>query len=168
MTEPEYIAYFENLATRNVDIRHNPENRKAFFVVDDDNRSELENAIRNELDLPALLLDQYYDDQDTEADNNRLKVLGGLSVVCRCDAKDTQSVRAARAEGRRIARSFLNKVRKDCRYGGALYSQQVMISFSAQGEKTPIIGDGSATGWGYGFDLTMPDQVAVNPDDWLD
>ena len=47
MTETEYIDYFENLATQHKAIRHDPENNQAFFVVHDDNMSELELAVKN-------------------------------------------------------------------------------------------------------------------------
>ncbi|MBD2700151.1 hypothetical protein IC229_05860 [Spirosoma sp. BT702] len=167
MTEQQYIDYFEGLATRHKAILHNAETHKSFFVVHDDNLTEVETAVRNSLSLPALLLDQYFDEEDTEHDNNRLRVLGGLSIICKTEAGNTQSFREARQEARRIARRILNKVRKDCRYGGALFDQNVMISFQAQGEPTPIIG-GSATGWGYAFTLLKPMTVAIDGDDWLE
>lgn len=167
MSEPDYIAYFENLARNHRAIGHG-DDRKAFYVVDDDNLSELENALRNELSLPALLLDQYFDEDDTESDNNRLKILGGFSIICPCEIGNVQSIREARATARQIARSIKSRLRKDSFYGGALYEQQIMVSFSMQGEKTPVIGGGLATGWGYSFELLMPDQLAIDPSDWLD
>lgn len=166
MTEQEYIDYFEGLASKHRAIRHDPAGRKAFYVVHDDNLTELMQAIP-EMALPALLLDQYYDELDTENDNNRLRVLGGVSVICKVEPGNRQSVRDGRAEARRIVRSILNRVKKDCRYGGALASKTVLLSNSFSGEPTGIMG-GTATGWGYPFTLQMPTSTAVVADDWLD
>lgn len=167
MTEAEYIAYFENLARQHSAIRHDPDaDRRAFYVVHDDNLTELMQAIPN-MALPALLLDQYYDELDSENDNNRLRVLGGVSIICKVEPGNTQSVRESRAEARRIVRSILNRVRKDCRFGGILAKQTMLMSTSMSGEPTGIMG-GTATGWGYSFTLLMPTSTAVVAGDWLD
>lgn len=167
MTETEYIAYFENLATQHKAIRHDPVSNPAFYVVHDDNMTELEQAIRSKLALPALLLDQYFDDIDTTQDNNRLKIEGGFSIICKLEVGSTASVRAAREAARLIARSVLNRIRKDLRPGGVLEAKRVFMNPLNQGEPTPVMG-GNAVGWGYNLTFLLPTPVAVSADDWLD
>lgn len=169
MTEPEYIAYFENLATQHTALRHNPAvaGEAAFFLVADDNMTELEVAVRNKLKLPALLLDQYFDELDTNQDNNRLRIEGGFSVICQIEVGNTASVRAARHQARLIARSILARVRKDLRPGGPLAGLSVFMNPVNAGEPTPVLG-GNATGWGYALTWWMPTSVALDANDWLD
>lgn len=168
MTEPEYIAYFEDLARKNRAISHS-DDRPAFFVVRDNNTTELDQALRNKLNLPALLLDPYFDDLDTEHDNNRLMVQGGLAVICKVETGNVKSIRDARDEARRIARQFLNRVRRETRTPGSyLSTKRITMAHANQGEMTDVIGGGIASGWGYPFTLTMPTTVAVEPDDWHD
>lgn len=171
MSEQEYIDYFEYLASQHQAIQHAIDpilKRKAFYYVHEDNMAELETAIKNQLRLPALLLDQYFDESDTENDNNRLRIQGGLSVICKVEAGNLASIRAARQQARLIARSFIKRLRLDCRYGGVLYEKNILVQSSTQGEPTPVIGGGAATGWGYGFTLLMPDREPSSPADWLD
>ncbi|GAB3958151.1 hypothetical protein GCM10028805_51920 [Spirosoma harenae] len=167
MTESEYIAYFENIAAQHAAIRHNVENRKAFFVVHDDNLSELETAIPN-MSLPALLLDQYYDDLDAESDNKRITVLGGISIICKVEMGNTKSIRQAREQARQIARSILNRLRYECQMGLVANQPYIKLSFNQNGSPTPAIAGGSATGWGYSFELLMPTKTAIKAEDWLD
>ncbi|MCX6216492.1 hypothetical protein [Spirosoma sp.] len=169
MTEPEYIAYFEGLASKHKAIRHVPgdESSQGFFLVQDDNMAELEQAVRNKLQLPALLLDQYFDELDTTQDNNRLRIEGGFSIICKIEQGDTASIRAARHQARLIARSVLGRLRKELRPGGGLSAQNVVMLPVNAGEPTPILG-GNATGWGYAITWQMPTSMAVSTDDWLD
>lgn len=168
MTEPEYNAYFEDLAAKSVAIAHSAEH-PAFYVVRDNNLAELENAIRSRLNLPAFLLDQYFDDVDTENDNYRLTVHGGLSVVCRVEVGNSLSIRTARHQARTIALQFLKRLRMETRTPGSdLYGRRIQLSTHHTGEMSDIIAGGIATGWGYSFTMTMPHAVAVEASDWQD
>ena len=169
MSEPDYIAYFENLAHQNKAIGHDPDaGREAFYVVSDDNRSEVEKALKNKLALPALLLDQYFDDESTESDNFRQTIQGGFSVVCKVETTgDPASIRDARHQARVIARQILNRVRRDTRMpGSVLYSKSLFMRPENNGEPTPVLV--GTTGWGYGFTWQLPTQIAVDAGDWLD
>lgn len=166
MTEPEYIDYFQTLAARNKRIHHT-EQDPAFFVVKDDNYTEVQTAVR-EMNLPALLLDQYMDDLMTDNDNNRLQVKGGFSIMCPVEAGDPDSLRAARDQARSIALSVLKRVRRDIlTVTGDLARFKILPSMTYSGQETPPLTN-TSTGWSYAFDWIMPISVAVDPGDWSD
>ncbi|RYC69820.1 MULTISPECIES: hypothetical protein [Spirosoma] len=168
MTEQDYIDYFARLASQHTAIRHSAAEPR-FYVVHDDNRTELELALRNKLYLPCLLLDQYYDDQDRTADNHRLRILGGLAVLVKCNPADPADKRRARTEARTIALQFVNRMFDDCRRPTSLLGQKrVVAAKETNGEPTPVIGSGVATGWGYSFEWVLPTRVATQPGTWLD
>lgn len=169
MTEPEYIAYFENLAKQHKAVLHTDDPKdQHFFVVKDDNRTEVENAIRNGLKFPAVLLDQYMDNLETDSDNYRLRIMGGISVLVTCTVKP-EDIRRARDEARTIALSFLKRMRRDCLYArGALAMRNIKPDTTFQGEPVELLGSGTATGWGYPFEWLLPTQVVVDAGDWSD
>ncbi|QIP14750.1 hypothetical protein G8759_20075 [Spirosoma aureum] len=167
MSEQEYIDYFEYLARQHKALLHT-DTEPRFYVLRDDNRADLEQAVRSKLLLPALVLDQYYDDLDRSSDNFRATILGGLSVLVKCKKQDPDDVRRARAEARQLALSFINRMYRDCRHpNGILASKRINPSMQFQGEPAPILAE-IATGWGYPFEWSMPTSVAVSPDDWAD
>ena len=167
MTEQEYIDYFRTLATKHKAILHTPE-KPRFFVAHDNNYTEVDMKVRSGLNLPAIVIDQYYDDLDRTNDNYLMQVMGGISVLVACKGADPVDVRRARAEARDIAKSFINRMYRDCRaMNGALYHKRIIPSTRFEGEPTPTIAE-KATGWGYPFEWKMPTTVALSPDDWSD
>ncbi|QIP15697.1 hypothetical protein G8759_25215 [Spirosoma aureum] len=166
MDEQEYIDYFENLARRHKQINHS-EAEPAFYAVRDDNMTELDNVVRKKLKFPALLLDEYLDDQDYKQDNFRMQLNGGFSILCKLEKGNDVSIREARHQARQIARSILNRIRKDSLPGGFLASKKLVSSQQYPGEKAPVVAD-TATGWAYPFEWQFPISVAVNTDDWND
>ncbi|QJD79553.1 hypothetical protein [Spirosoma rhododendri] len=167
MTEQDYIDYFTDLATKNLAIGHTPD-RPRFYVIHDNNMSELTNAMRN-LRVPALLIDQYYDDIDRTQDNPRLRISGGLNVLVKCNTGDTKDVRRAREEARQIARQFLNRMFNDSRTPGSVLCRQgraVTVSTQYQGE--PMADMQNYAGWGYPFEWTVAQNVAVVNNEWDD
>jgi len=167
MSEQEYIDYFEALAKSHKAIRHTPE-KPRFFVANDNNYTEVEKKVRSGLNLPAIVIDQYYDDLDRSNDNYLAQVMGGITVLVKCKGADPVDVRRARAEARAIALSFINRMYYDCRFPkGTLYNKRIIPSTRFEGEPTPTIAE-IATGWGYPFEWKMPTTVALSPDDWSD
>jgi hypothetical protein len=167
MTEEEYIAYFEDLASKNVHIQHSSQQPRV-YITHGNSRTEIDQAVRSGLKLPCVVLDQYYDDFDRTHDNFRLRIMGGLTVLTKCRVSDPKDVRRAQNEARKIAISFINRMYKDCRHpSGELFDRRIIPSTVFQGEPAPPVG-GEATGWGYPFEWEMPTSVAVNPDDWTD
>lgn len=167
MTEQDYIDYFSDLATKNLAIGHTPDQPR-FYVIHDNNMKELTNAMRN-LRVPALLIDQYYDDIDRTNDNPRLVISGGLSVLVKCKTGDIKDVRRAREEARQIARQFLNRMFRDSRTPGTVLCRQgraVTVSTQYQGE--PIEDMENFAGWGYPFVWTVAQNVAVVNTEWDD
>lgn len=167
MSEPEYIAYFEFIARKHRAIAHS-DTQTSFFVVKDDNLAEVQQAVRDTLHLPALLLDQYIDDVLTDNDNYRLLVKGGFSVLETFESGNQVDMRQARAEARRIAGTIINRIRRDCLAAtGPLASFRILPGSTYSGDDTPIVSN-TSVGWSYNFMWTMPRAVALNPDDWLD
>ena len=167
MTEQEYIDYFEGLASRHTAILHTAEQPR-FFVAHDNNYTEVDKKVRSGLRLPAVVLDQYYDDLDRSQDNFRLRIMGGLSILVKCRAQDPLDVRRARQVARQIALSFINRMYRDCRQPtGLLFGHRIVPTTRFEGEPTQTIAE-IATGWGYPFEWQMPTTVALNSDDWTD
>ncbi|QIP16823.1 hypothetical protein G8759_31360 [Spirosoma aureum] len=167
MNELDYIAYFENLARQHKALRHS-EQECHFFVVSDSSKAEIEQAIAKKLRLPALLLDQYLDDLETGHDNFRLRVMGGVTVLVKCQSGDAQDRRRARDEARTIALSLLNRMRRDVRTAGsALQQKGVVLDIEFKGEPAPFVLQ-SADGWGYGFEWLLPTSVKIDAEQWLD
>lgn len=168
MSEQDYIDYFADLATKNKAIRHQPDQNR-FYVVHDNNQDELTKALKQKLRVPAVLLDQYYDDIDRTQDNPRLVIQGGISVLVKCNTSDVNDVRRARAEARAIARQFINRMYKHARTPGSpLYNETQKVSVSAQFQGQPTEDLAGYAGWGYPFELTLAQNVAVIDDDWDD
>lgn len=167
MSEQDYIDYFTDLATKNKAIGHTPEQPR-FYVIHDNDMTELTKAIRS-LRVPALLIDQYYDDIDRTNDNPRLVISGGLNVLVKYTTGDTKDLRRAREEARQIARQFLNRMFKDSRTPGTVLCRQgraVTVSTQYQGE--PLEEMQGFAGWGYPFQWTLAQNLAVVADDWDD
>lgn len=167
MTEQQYIDYFESLATQMAAIRHTPD-KKRFFVIQDDSMNEVNQRVRSGLTYPVLLLDQYYDELLTEADNYRSVIKGGFSILCEVDLKVPKAFRQARQQAREIALKIVKRIRYDCRTpGSALFGFRVVADTNYAGEPAPLVNN-LATGWAYQFELTLPTSVKVEPADWDD
>jgi hypothetical protein len=166
MNELDYIAYFENLASQHALLRHSPE-EKHFFVVSEYSRAEIEQALNKQLKLPCLLLDQYMDDLDTTRDTYLETVMGGITILVKCQKANEADRRRARSEARTIARSIIKRLRKDAQAGGPLYNIGVRLQTEFKGDPAPFALE-TADGWGYGFEYISPTTVAVNGADWLD
>ena len=167
MTETQYINYFETLARLNTTINHTDEVPR-FYVTRQDNLTELVLALRNRLQLPCVVIDQYYDELLRTNDNYRLRIQGGLSVLVRCTKSSPDDVRRAQSEARTIALSFLNRMYLDSRTPGTLlHTNRVTVATEFNGEAYPTVAE-IATGWGYAIDWLAPTSVTVEPADWSD
>ncbi|OIN59816.1 hypothetical protein [Arsenicibacter rosenii] len=162
MTEEQYISYFEGLAAAHTAIQHS-EACPRFWVADNDEYTEVVQAVRTKLNLPCLLLDQYVDDVDDSQDNFRVNVSGGFSVLVRFEQGNSRAQRDARHQARMIALQILRRFRADCRKQA--FGKGVLLSPPFTGESTPVLG-GIAVGWSYGFTLSAP--LSVAPDDCWD
>ncbi|RIV20522.1 hypothetical protein DYU11_20980 [Fibrisoma montanum] len=165
MSEQQYIDYFSELASLHKAIRHSDATRR--FYVLDENQAELRKAQRT-IEFPILLVDPYLDDLDTAHDNYQAKIMGGVNVLVQCRKGDVFDERRARDEARRIARSVLFRLRRDCLSpGGKFQGKNIKPEFEFRGEPAPDLVP-NAVGWGYSFELWLPSQVAVDPGDWID
>ncbi len=168
MSEQEYIDYWTDLATRNKAIRHRPEQNR-FYVIHDNDITELSKALSQKLRVPAVLLDQYYDDIDRTQDNPRLVIEGGINVLVKCVKGDVIDMRRARAEARTIARQLINRMFRDSRTPGSpLYNQTRKVTVSTQFRGEPFDALENYAGWGYPFEWTLVQNVAVIDGEWDD
>lgn len=167
MTLEQYISYFENLAKMSRDIAHNPAaGRESFFVVENPfDLSAIDNAIRDTLQLPALLLDiPDLDPSDNGSANFTEQIDGTFAIV-----KENQGDRSlVQSECLEIAKKFLFRMLKDSKERKIDPGKRVHLSLS-DSQYTPI-GPIAANYYGYliAFRFTATFGPAVRAEDWQD
>lgn len=168
MTLETYINYFENLARASRDIGHNPEAGKhSFFVVENPfDNAPIDEALRNTLQLPALLLDvPDMDPSDNGSMNHTEQIDGTFAIV---KEKVDESLVEIQNECLEIGKRFFSRMLKD--YREKKIDPGKMVHFQLSDCQYSPIGPMAANFYGYlfTFRFVCPFQSAVTDDFWSD
>ena len=173
-----YKTYFQRLATQHIDIKHVANSRRdeAFFYVKDKyNPGAFDTAIKAAGKTPALLLERFTYDLDSNGNKNCFRHINGrFTIVVNTVAGDEQSIEAAEQLAEKIILSIIAKMEQDFGSGtGSITlddgeSQRVIYTT----EQVPVDPVGPMLqkyyGATVGFKWRCPFKGAVNPSDWLD
>lgn len=168
MTEAEYITYFENLARKNVQLKHNPEqNKKSFFCIADTySMVEFDNALRSCVSFPALLLDVPTGFLSDNGGTNFTRTIKGEFQVVSKSTKENS--RIAREDCFRIGMDILARIHLDARSktiikGRTIYFMIDDIPYQPTG---PMALD--HYGYAFHFRLICPFSLSVKAGNWSD
>ncbi|MDB4919849.1 hypothetical protein [Mucilaginibacter sp.] len=117
ITELEYIAYFENLATQSKQINHNPPAARAFFYIPEEwNLAEIDKALRSSKIAPMFLLDSLAGIFTDEQSENHVQMINAqFTILDMVDVGNVENIRAARDKCLDIGLNFLTRIKKDSR-----------------------------------------------------
>lgn len=167
MDEELLRAYFEELASKHKLIGHQAGVKDAFFYVENPyGLSEIDNALRNTLSFPALILDTpdgLVSDNTTKSYTDTINV--SFAVVTRAD--DPISIRSARALCKSIGMSVVARVVTDARNKLLIADKHIPVRFES--DYSPI-GPMIDAVYGYQFALQIicPFGFSVDSGNWLD
>lgn len=168
MTEDQYISYFENLAEQSKDINHKLDGKNSFFYIEDgSDLDEFDQALRDGIPSPCMLLvgdDGELDDNDSE---NHLQNLDGEFFILSRKTSD-KTIRQLRAECLPIAINILARMKRDAKAGNIVENKTVHFHIS----KIPYLKVGPMNGKWYGYMIAFrfecPFGFAVTDANWRD
>ena len=151
MNHSDIFDYFERLATENPSILHESGKRERFYVIDDGyDLDELDNALRNTLCFPALLVDEPDGRlSGNESANNTDTMNFNIMIV---DSKQgTERVRDVRNRCKEIGMQIVTKIRKN-RFTGIVPGK--LVTYELESTYSPI-GPLLLEYYGYQFTLSF-------------
>lgn len=168
MTEASYIAYFKNLATKSTDIAHVETTlKKSFFVVDNPfDLTEVDNALRSGIKLPAMLLDIPKFTPSGNGGANYTNTVEGTFVILQKASKGNLS--SVRDECLQIGLKFLYRMHYD-------YKEQMIeagrpVFFKMEDTDVEPVGPIAVEHYGYIFTFRFicPFSFSVSGASWTD
>jgi len=161
-----YKDYFENIARKQASIRHEENNKECFFYIEDWNNTQpIAQKLARQAGNAILVLEEYDDEvNDSNADNNRVSIYGAFVVIKHVsDSRGDKDT--AKEDCRRIAKSIVHKLKWDA-LNGVLNTQKIVCKMDSRGFSVgPVFNN--YWGWRYSFAWTAPENIALNPADWL-
>lgn len=166
MNEQQYTGYFEALAEKSTLINHNQDGRKSFFYIENaDDLDEFDQALRNAVQSPTMLLTAEDGQLDDNESKNYTQAIDGQFYIV---ARKTGTVTPAelRAECFEIMRQFIAKIRQDSRENKILEGKR--IDFRVNDIPYRKVGPMYNDWYGYTvlFRFTCPFSFSVNPASW--
>ena len=173
MTEADLKQYFDKLATQSVDIKHDPAaKKKSFFYIDNPfDLQAIENALRNTIQVPALLLDVPEIKPDSNGSTNYTVSMDcTFSIVTK--AKGTDAIEAARTQCYQIGMKFLSTMHADSRKGTMIPGKRAYFRINEDQCNVGLSPIGPMAidfyGWLFSFRIVCPFSITVNSGDWQD
>lgn len=113
MTDEEvYINYFENLAKADPDLKHLVNGQSFFCVENPFDFDEIDEAVRNKLSMPCMLLDLPDGSLSENQSKNRTdKIEGSFMILLK--GNTTMERRKGRKEAKRIGKAIISKMKLD-------------------------------------------------------
>lgn len=159
-----YTDYFEDIATRLVDIGHAKSSPRFWMNMESNSHKELEQALRNKLEFPCLVLDEALIVSDGGA-GPKITIKGGFAVLERY--QNGSAIRELRSRTTNIVQKIVAKMKRDANFAfseNAPLAPFVQIGTISQ-YPTPIILN-IATGWAVEFEWIMPENITYGMDDF--
>ena len=157
--ETDYINYFQNLAIADADLQHFLSGKSSFFVVDDAfDLEEIDEAVRNKLKFPAMLLDIPDGALGLSNSNNKTDTITGIFMFL-LNTKSNLDKRTARATAKNIGKRLLKKIHEDSR---ASLKTANWFAFDYNDVKYQPVGPicEAAYGMQFMFKITSPFSLA--------
>ena len=170
MTKTEYIAYFENLAIQSKVLNHDPlpaNKKQSFFYISDPyTTTSLDNALRNRVQYPVMLLDAPSGVLDNNEGANYTNTLQGqFRIVGKTDKDNIDQVQDACFK---FGFDILTRMRHDSRLHQIMPNKP--ISFQIEDVPYEPIGPISLVHYGYVFSFRFicPFSFSVTSASWRD
>lgn len=168
MTELQYIAYFENLAVQSKGLNHNPaEKKNAFFFISDPyTTTEIDNALRNNVSFPAMLLDAAPGMLDSNESTNYTKNINGQFRIIAQAGKD--QIREVRETCFILGMEIITRMQQDSRQHKIIPGK--IVSFLIEQVHYEPVGPMLLNHYGYVFNFRFicPFGFTVSAASWRD
>lgn len=169
ITEEAYIAYFENLAARHLEINHVPGSTSAFFYIPVPmNLTEIDNAITSSKSTPLLALDALNGAFDSKQSASYLQtVQGQFFILDKVKVGNSATIRDAQDKCLKIGMDILARMEVDTK-GSAPIARGARFVYSNV-QYNPV-GPMASNHYGYTFRFTVtcPFGYTVNSAIWQD
>lgn len=169
ISELNYIAYFENLATQSMDFNHVAGTNDAFFYLPNTyDLTEIDNAIKSSKSVPMLLLDSIAGQLDDNQSENYVQTINGqFTILDMAIVGKASTIRDARDKCLPIGLNVLARMKRDGK-ANVLLSPNIKFTIS----KIPYdpVGPMAIKHYGYTFRFKIycPFGFSVNSGTWRD
>jgi hypothetical protein len=154
--ENDFISYFEGLAIADPDLKHNQNGRKSFFCIDDPfDLDEIDNAVRDTLQMPCMLLDMPDGDltENGTAGNPKDILSAGFMILLK--GLTIADKRLARVEAKRIGKNIIKEMKANSRASLATPNMWHLNREAIKYQRVGPIAD-SYYGMMFTFTITCP------------
>jgi hypothetical protein len=170
ITELDYIAYFENLATQSKDFNHGQDGKVAFFYLPDEwDLTEIENVLNTRgKTVPVLLLDSVKGQLDDNASQNYLQGINGqITILTTADTGKVITIRAARDYCLALGLKLMARMRYDT---GKRMLFKPTATFRISGTSYDPVGPIELIHYGYTFrfKISCPFAFSTDSGSWRD